>query len=77
MWGAAGAWSALALECLRWRCPCALCAGGMGRPRQLQFTTELKPEQYTLVTIDQVGHYAIRPTWADGHDSGMYAFATD
>jgi DUF971 family protein len=21
-----------------------------------------------------VGHYALRPTWADGHDTGIYAF---
>jgi DUF971 family protein len=66
--------SAYDYEFLRWRCPCAVCAGEMGRPGVLATTTELRPEQYTLATIEQVGHYAIRPTWADGHDAGIYAF---
>jgi DUF971 family protein len=66
--------SAYDYEFLRWRCPCAACAGEMGRPGQLQFVTELRPEQYELKSIQIVGHYAVRPTWADGHDSGIYAF---
>ena len=35
---------------------------------------ELRPEQYQLESIQLVGLYAIRPTWADGHDTGIYAF---
>ena len=66
--------SAYDYEFLRWRCPCAACAGEMGQPGQLQFVKELRPEQYTLASIQVVGHYAVRPTWQDGHDSGIYAF---
>jgi len=66
--------SAYAYEFLRWRCPCAECAGEMGLPGKMQFVDSLKPEQYTLKTIELVGHYAIKPTWADGHDIGLYAF---
>ena len=66
--------SAYDYEYLRWKCPCAACAGEMGRPGQLQFVTELTPEQYTLAGIQVVGHYALRPVWADGHDTGIYAF---
>lgn len=66
--------SAYGYEFLRWRCPCAACAGEMGRPGQLQFVKELRPEQYTLGSIQIVGHYALRPVWQDGHDSGIYAF---
>jgi DUF971 family protein len=40
----------------------------------LQFVAELRPEQYQLESIQLVGLYAIRPTWADGHDSGIFAF---
>ena len=66
--------SAYAYEFLRWRCPCAECAGEMGLPGKMQFVDSLKPDQYTLKTIELVGHYAIKPTWADGHDIGLYAF---
>ncbi len=69
-----GGESAYGYEFLRWKCPCAACAGEMGSPGQLQFVKELRPEQYTLASIQIVGHYAVRPTWQDGHDSGIYAF---
>src|SRR5919197_1518506 len=69
-----GAESAYDYEFLRWRCPCATCAGEMGVPGQLQFVQELRPEQYQLQSIELVGLYAVRPTWADGHDTGIYAF---
>jgi DUF971 family protein len=61
-------------EFLRWRCPCAECAGEMGRPGRLRDVETLRPEQYQLQTIDQVGLYALRPTWIDGHDTGIYSF---
>jgi DUF971 family protein len=66
--------SAYGYEFLRWHCPCATCAGEMGQPGQLQFVQELRPEQYQLASIEPVGLYALRPTWADGHDTGIYAF---
>jgi DUF971 family protein len=46
----------------------------MGVPGQLQFVKELRPEQFQLESIELVGLYAIRPRWADGHDTGIYAF---
>ncbi|MGH2350230.1 MAG: DUF971 domain-containing protein [Chloroflexota bacterium] len=66
--------SAYDYQFLRWRCPCAACAGEMGMPGQLQFVDQLRPEQFQLQSIDLVGLYALRPTWADGHDTGIYAF---
>jgi DUF971 family protein len=69
-----GAETAYAYELLRWKCPCATCAGEMGIPGQLQFVESLRPEQYQLRSIELVGNYALRPTWADGHDTGIYAF---
>jgi DUF971 family protein len=61
-------------EFLRWRCPCAECAGEMGFPGRLQSVRQLAPEQHALASIELVGNYAVRPTWADGHDTGIYAF---
>ena len=69
-----GSESAYHYEFLRWRCPCAACAGEMGQPGQMQFARSLHPEQYQLRTIELVGAYAVRPTWADGHDSGLFTF---
>ena len=69
-----GAETAYGYEFLRWHCPCATCAGEMGQPGQLQFVQELRPEQYQLASIEPVGLYALRPAWADGHDTGIYAF---
>lgn len=66
--------SAYAYEFLRWHCPCAQCAGEMGMPGELQFVESLRPEQYQLGSIELVGHYALRPTWRDGHDTGLFAF---
>ncbi len=28
-----------------------------------------------IVNIEPVGHYAIKPTFSDGHDSGLYSWA--
>ena len=66
--------SAYGYEFLRWRCPCAACAGEMGVPGQLAQVERLRPEQYRLRSIELVGNYALRPTWADGHDTGLYTF---
>lgn len=31
--------------------------------------------QVTLTQLEPVGHYAIRPSFSDGHDSGLYTWA--
>ena len=61
-------------EQLRWACPCAHCRGEMGQPGVLDFTDRLTPEQTELVNIEAVGHYAIRPTFTDGHGSGIFSW---
>ena len=61
-------------ELLRWNCPCATCSGEMGSPGVLQFTSELTPEQTALTDLNEVGRYALQPTWQDGHDTGIYSF---
>lgn len=61
-------------EALRWLCPCAFCRGEAGMPGWLDSRPTLTPQQTTMSDIRMVGQYAVQPVWADGHDSGFYAF---
>jgi DUF971 family protein len=60
--------SVLSHEILRGYCPCAHCQGHGGT---LQFVPGGNLE---IREIEQVGNYALRFTWGDGHDSGIYTF---
>jgi DUF971 family protein len=33
------------------------------------------PESFDLRSYSLVGGYALQPTWADGHGTGLYSFA--
>ncbi len=64
------------LETLRRACPCAQCGGErdvLGNvyrgPQQ-----HLTPASFQLRSLEAVGGYAIRPTWGDGHGTGLYTF---
>ena len=59
---------------LRWLCPCAFCRGEAGMPGWLDSQPTLSEEQTTLTDLSLVGHYAVQPTWADGHHTGYYTF---
>ena len=66
----------IALEKLRRACPCAGCKGEVDILGNLYKNPE-KPyavNAFELVKISSVGGYAIQPTWADGHNTGIYAF---
>lgn len=57
---------------LRGFCPCAKCQGHSAGP-----PSWVAPEHMDEVTIDDVtpvGNYAMCIVWADGHDTGIYAF---
>ena len=71
-----GGESFIALEKLRRECPCAGCKGEMDVMGNLYKGPEIKlrPESFALRSLVQVGTYAIQPTWADGHNSGLYAY---
>ena len=64
------------LDTLRRACPCAQCGGERdilgnvyrGAPQQLS------PTSFQLKGIEMVGGYAIRPTWGDGHSTGLHSF---
>jgi DUF971 family protein len=53
---------------LRGFCPCASCQGHQG-PIRFQEGGDLE-----LVDLEEVGNYALRLVWGDGHDTGLYSF---
>jgi DUF971 family protein len=55
-------------EILRGYCPCALCQGHQG---PIRFVPGGNTE---LVDLAEVGDYALRLSWADGHSTGIYTF---
>lgn len=54
---------------LRGFCPCAHCQGHEGPIRYVE------GGNLELESLDTVGNYAIRLTWADQHSTGIYSFA--
>jgi len=64
------------LDFLRRSCPCALCEGEpdvLGRI--LKPNVNHTPGSFTLKSHHIVGGYGWQPTWADGHQSGIYSFS--
>jgi DUF971 family protein len=39
-----------------------------------QETLQVGKRDVTINALDPVGHYAIKPTYSDGHDSGIYSW---
>jgi len=71
-----GTESFIALEKLRRHCPCAGCQGEgdiMGNLHK-SASKPLNPASFKLVRINPVGGYAIQPTWADQHATGIYSY---
>ncbi len=73
--------SEYALAYLRDECPCASCTGGHGtEPQKSNYSaTAASPFQmYTptlrMNSVEEVGHYAIRILWNDGHNTGIYSY---
>ena len=67
---------ALPLIALREECPCAHCKGEtiLGKtymPVKLPMFVEGMND---LIAIEQVGSYAVRLRWGDGHDTGIYTW---
>jgi DUF971 family protein len=56
-------------ERLRGFCPCAVCQGHQG---PIKFVAGGNLE---LTDLAEVGDYALRLTWGDGHSTGIYTFA--
>ena len=69
--------STFPLDQLREACPCAVCRGGhefMGREHD-PLLIEIKPARsYQITGAEIAGNYALRLSWDDGHDSGIYSW---
>lgn len=66
--------SSFTLFGLRKNCPCVSCRGGhamMGRYEPQLFLVE-PTRTYKIVSAEPVGNHALKITWDDGHNSGMY-----
>ena len=66
--------AAIPARLLRLGCPCALCVDEISGKRTLD--PKRVPEDIEPVLIEPVGAYAIKITFSDGHDSGIYSFDT-
>jgi DUF971 family protein len=73
VWGD-GITSEYSLFGLRKNCPCVECRGGhdkMGRFEPELF--RVKPTRtYKILKAEPVGNHALKITWDDGHNAGMY-----
>ncbi len=68
--------SVISLRVLRDACPCAGCKG-----ETVLFKTYIPPSfnqetpgRYQLKAAVPVGNYALKLTWGDGHETGMYTW---
>lgn len=57
---------------LRYNCTCARCVNEWSGDRIVKF--EDIPKNMKPIKIESVGNYAIKITWVDGHDSGIYSY---
>ena len=68
-------------EYLRDNCPCASCTGAHGtEPQRSNYASPsadpfpmFKPK-LKMDDVEEVGSYAIRIHWNDGHNSGIYSY---
>ncbi len=57
---------------LRWHCPCAVCVDEMTGERLIQW--ENIPADIAPVRLEPSGNYAVKITWSDGHNTGIYTW---
>ena len=57
---------------LRLACPCAGCIDEWSGKRTIQ--ADKIPDSLNLQTWSQVGRYAIKIVWSDGHQTGIYSY---
>jgi DUF971 family protein len=57
---------------LRDVCPCAGCVNEITGEKMLD-PKQIPPDIH-IRKADYVGNYALRITWSDGHDTGIYSF---
>ena len=77
--------SVYSVALLRDNCPCASCTGSEGgEPQRTNYQKEAKAlgnnpfKMYQpalkMLAVSEVGAYAVRIDWSDGHNTGIYSF---
>ena len=68
--------SVFPLDGLRRACPCAGCQGheNMGTLPDREIFLVPSLMRWEKLKLEQVGNYAIRFIWDDGHDTGIYTW---
>jgi DUF971 family protein len=69
-------------EYLRDECPCASCTGAHGTPPEKSSYSnpqaanpfQMYQPKLKMLDVEEVGSYAIRVRWSDGHNAGIYSF---
>src|SRR5436305_9101587 len=76
-----GHYSDYSLAYLRDECPCATCTGAHGtEPQKSNYSNsstnpfQMYKPAIRMNSVEEVGNYAIRIFWNDGHSSGIYSF---
>ncbi len=59
---------------LRKDCPCATCIADREKQNK-DFIRIYHQNQILIKDIEQVGSYAIKITWKDGHSTGIYEYS--
>ena len=63
------------LKFLRDACPCATCTGAHGvAPVRDANPLQLYKAALKIENVEEVGNYAIRLGWNDGHSTGIYSY---
>ena len=57
---------------LRGRCPCATCVDEFTNERKVDVADV--PELIDVESMTMAGNYAVKITWSDQHDSGLYTW---
>lgn len=67
-----GAVSKINKYLLRKSCPCAICV--VEREENHHDYNLFRGEKTEIIDISVIGQHAIKVTWKDGHNAGMYEF---
>lgn len=74
-----GAASDFPISLLRSMCPCAKCKEARNEKQTRKTLLRVLPGNYAgelaMLQVELVGNYAIKITWSDAHDTGIYSFA--
>lgn len=74
--------SLYSLEYLRDECPCASCTGAHGtEPQRTDYSApqpanpfQMFKPKLKMLTVEEVGAYAFKIGWSDGHSTGIYSY---